>query len=159
MNENKHLDFVTSLVLLIVSVFVLTSARTMYLEAKEPWHLSPALLPSILGTALLCCAATQLYYAVKGEGAGKRIKEFTAFLRSAAKDGDLWRMLGGIGILALYTFVGLLFLPFWAASAGFLLLLTVYLRAASLPKLCLMAAGVVGAVVLLFRVLFRVPLP
>lgn len=65
----------------------------------------------------------------------------------------------GVLIMALYTFVLLSFLPFWLSSLIFMIILMLYLKAESPVKILVISGGAVALIVLLFQVLFRVPLP
>jgi hypothetical protein len=159
MNENKHLDFLTSLGLMGLALFVIFSGRMIYQEAKEPLYLSPALLPLILGCSLFFCSAVQLAGTLKNSKISNRFQEFGIWLGERRKDPAMPHIFGGILILGTYTFLLLPFLSFWLASSLFLLLLMLYLKATSCWKLLPIIGAVIGGIVLLFRVLFRVPLP
>ena len=69
------------------------------------------------------------------------------------------RMVIGVVLMALYTFVLLGMLPFWLATFLFMLLLMYFLEAGSIVKIVLISVLVTGLVILLFQVCFRVPLP
>ncbi|MDR3259501.1 MAG: tripartite tricarboxylate transporter TctB family protein [Fusobacteriaceae bacterium] len=159
MNENKHLDLLASIVLIAVSLFILISGYGIHTDSKEHISVSPGLLPLILGFALLLCSIIQAFRCMKDIGLYKGISQIIDWARARAKEENTKRMLIGTIILGIYTFILLSFLPFWLASIIFMIILMLYLKAASLLKIVIISGTSVGAIVILFQILFRVPLP
>lgn len=159
MGEKKHLDFISAVALIIFSAAIILSSIQMYNKAGEIMYLSPALMPLILGIALLFCSVIYLAESLKDGGVRTRWNEFTAWFKPVLKDDTVHGMVIGVVIMAVYTFVLMSFLPFWISSIIFIIALMLYLKAASPARIALIAVGAVGLIVLLFQVLFRVPLP
>lgn len=159
MNEKKHFDFVSAVVLILVSVGIIVMSLQIHNQSGEVLYLSPGLMPLILGIALLACSIFQLIRSLKDGGFRTRSQEMSAWFKETIKDHTVHSMVIGVVIMAIYTFILMSFLPFWAASLIFIVALMLYLKATSLVRICLLAAGSVGFIVLLFQVLFRVPLP
>lgn len=159
MNEKKHLDFISSIVLIIFSGAVILGSIQMYQKAGEVIYLSPALMPLILGIALFGCSIVNLLGSVKGSSFKGQWNEFTGWLRTAVKEPTTKAMLMGTLIMAVYVFVLMSFLPFWISSIIFICVLMFYMKAAKPVRIAMLALGSVGLIVLLFQVLFRVPLP
>jgi hypothetical protein len=68
-------------------------------------------------------------------------------------------MLLGILILAGYTFILVPKLPFWLSGLIFLIFIMGVLNATSLVKAAIIAGVTVGSIVVIFEVMFHVPLP
>ena len=80
-------------------------------------------------------------------------------LQDIKKDPNSFRMLVGVVLMALYTFVLLGLLPFWLSTFLFMLLLMYFLEAGSLVKIVSVSLVVTILIIFLFQVCFRVPLP
>lgn len=159
MNEKKHLDFISSIVWIIFSVVVILGSIQMYQKAGEVIYLSPSLMPLILGIALFGCSIVNLLESIKEDGFKGQWKEFTGWFQGTVKEQSTKAMLMGTLIMAFYVFVLMSFLPFWLSSIMFICSLMFYMKAAKPAKIALLAVASVGLIVLLFQVLFRVPLP
>lgn len=159
MNEKKHLDFISSVVLILFSFAVILGSISMYQKAGEVLYLSPALMPLILGIALLGCSVVSFCGSIKEYGVSGRIREAVCWFSGIVKEETTKGMLRGTLIMFAYVFVLLKFLPFWISSILFICILMFTMKAEKPVKIGLLAVGSVGLIVLLFQVLFRVPLP
>lgn len=159
MSENKHYDFMGSCVMLILSVAVICGSLKLYIDAGEPMYLSPALMPLILGIALLFCSILYMVGSLKNGGIKARAAEIKEWAAMLVKDKTIHSMIVGVIIMAIYVFVLMSFLPFWISSLIFIIGLMFYLKATTPVRILLLSAAAVGGIVLLFQVLFRVPLP
>lgn len=159
MSENKHFDFMGSIVLSVASLFIILSGYGIYEKSGELMHVSPGLLPIILGVAMLLCSLLLFFSSLKDGGASKRVEEIKEWIGIIFKSETTISMLVGTVIMGVYTFVLLSILPFWLASLLFMIFLMIYLNATSIVKILILSGGGVALVVLLFQVLFRVPLP
>lgn len=152
-------DFISSIVILLLSVYVLFESRNIYVKAGKLLHLSPALIPMMLGTVLLVLSIILMASSLKDGGAGARISEFKSCMKAVKEDPNTMRMLIGVVLMALYTFVMLGMLPFWIATFLFMLLLMYFLEAGSIVKIVLISVVVTALIIFLFQICFRVPLP
>jgi hypothetical protein len=159
MNEKKHLDLLASIVLIAVSLFILGSGYKIHIDSGEHISVSPGLLPIILGFALLLCSVIQFFRCTKDVGLFEGIIQIKKWTKERIKEENTKRMFIGTVILGIYTFILLAFLPFWLASIIFMVMLMLYLRATSFFKILIISGTSIGAVVILFQILFRVPLP
>lgn len=157
--NGKVKDFIAGIVLILLSVFVLVESRIIFVKAGKEMHLSPALIPTLLGTLLLILAIALFAGSLKDGGVRARCSEMKVMFREVKEDPNTLRMLIGLCFMALYTFVLLGVLPFWLSTIIFLVALMKYLGAGSLPKIVMISVVVTGLIILLFQVLFRVPLP
>ena len=153
-NNRKMKDFLSSIVLLALSFFVLFESWRIYQKAGKLLYLSPALIPLMLGGILLLLSLVLLLESLKDGGAGARVEEMKAVFRDLKKDPNSFRMLVGV-----YTFVLLGLLPFWLATFLFMLLLMYFLEAGSLVQIVSVSVLVTALIIFLFQVCFRVPLP
>lgn len=158
-NNKKMKDFVSSIVMLVLAVYVLVESYKIYMKAGKLMYLSPGLIPMMLGAILLVLSVVLLASSLKEGGAGARIGEFKAWAKEMKEDKNTMRMFIGVVLMGLYTFVMLGMLPFWLATFLFMLLLMYFLEAGSLVKIVLISVLVTGLVIFLFQVCFRVPLP
>lgn len=159
MNEKKYLDFIGGLALMLLSAAVIAASIGMHLESGEALYLSPGLMPLILGIALLFCSAVYFAGSLKDGGVSARGREIRQWLSETGKDRTVRSMAAGVGIMAVYTFVLMNFLPFWLSSLIFMVALMGYLKAETPVKILVISGGAVALIVILFQVLFRVPLP
>ena len=159
MNEKKYLDFLGGLALMVLSVAIIIASILMHLESGEVLYLSPGLMPLILGVALLFCSIFYFAQSLKDGGFSVRLQETKEWFHRTVADKTTHSMAIGVLIMALYTFVLLSFLPFWLSSLIFMIILMLYLKAESPVKILVISGGAVALIVLLFQVLFRVPLP
>ncbi len=158
-NDKKRFDFVASLVMLALSVYVIFESVRMYQKAGKVLYLSPALVPLMLGILLCLLSMLLLLGSLKNGGFGKRLQEIKEYFSQVAKDSNTSRMLIGVLLMALYTFVLIEILPFWISTFIFMFLLMYFLEAGSLVKISVISAGAVALIIFLFQVCFRVPLP
>jgi hypothetical protein len=154
-------EFFSSIVLLLVSAFVLHQSFLIHADARVALAVSPALLPLFLGNCLLVCSIILLVRTLRGQTAGALACAVGEYTKQwfQSKETDSLRILGGIAILGSYIFIFIPFFEFWLSSSLFLALLMVFLRAASFVKIGLLTVGAVGGIILLFQVLFKVSLP
>lgn len=159
MSENKHYDFLGSIALIVISAAIILGSVQLYLKEGAPMYLSAGLMPLILGCALLFCSILFLIGSLKDGGIRARCAELKTWVHELATDKTVHSMIVGVIIMALYTYVLLSFLPFWLASLIFTIALMLYLKAATPVRIVLLSAGTVAFIVVLFQVMFRVPLP
>ena len=152
-NNNKMKDFISSAVIFSLSLYVLFEGYNIYTKSGKLLYLSPALIPLMLGTIVLFTGS------LKEGGLQARAAELKAWSGEVKADRGTMRMLVGVVLMGLYTFVLLGMLPFWLATFLFMLLLMYFLEAGSIVKIVVISVLVTGLVIFLFQVCFRVPLP
>ena len=159
MKDMKHLDFITSLVLMAVSVYVVIESHGYYIRSRSEFSVSPAFMPTIIAGALFLLAISLMYQSLKNSS----LKEIFGRLREGIprgiKSARFRNTIVGLAIFAIYIYVLLRYLPFWLASIIVLFGCFVYLKAAKIVKSAIIAIVSAGGIVLLFQVLFRVPMP
>lgn len=159
MNDKKYIDFMGAVALLVFSIAVIIGSILLYQESGEVFYLSPGLMPLVLGAALLFTSFLHFLESLKDGGLKGRCQEVKEWFGTVVKDKTSHSMLIGVLIMAVYIYVLLSFLPFWLSSLIFMVILMLYLKAASPVRILLISAIAVALIVLLFQVMFRVPLP
>ncbi len=168
--EKKTKDFIFSFVLMLLGLYVAVGGYMIYRKAALPpynitqFSVSPGLLSVILGIALVGCSALLCFRSLdRANGFGNalrhRIADIKEWIGPALHDKGYLYTIGGVAIMAAYTFILLTFLPFWIASILFLVGVMLYLHADKFWKIALSSCGAVGLVVLLFQVCFQAVLP
>ena len=158
--DMKHLDFVTSLVVLGVSIFVLHYSQGLFQRSlREEFYASPGFMPTIIAVALLLLGLKLLSQSLSKTS----LKEIFGRLLEATprglKSARFKNTVAGLAIFALYIFVFLRYLPFWLASILVLFGCFMYLKAAKPLKSAIIAITSAVGIVLLFQEVFRVPMP
>lgn len=159
MGNDLRLNFIGSLVLTLFSIAVLWGSVNIYLRAEEPVHSSPGLMPGMLGVALLLCSLLLFRQSVKDDGVRTRLAEAKDWIVDLARHTDTRNTVIGIALMAVYTFVLVHVLQFWVASLIFTVAMLGFLRATKWYLVLLISGLTVGGIVLLFSVVFNVPLP
>ncbi len=158
-DKQTHFDFVTSIVLMLLSVALIISSYRMGLEVGGDMYASPGLLPMVLAVLLLFTSFLLLKRSIQANGITKNMSEFVSWL-NRFRQSKMCRefMVGGL-MLALYTFVLAPRLPFWISTAIFMVALMGILKATSIVKSVMITALVVGSIYGVFQMIFHVPLP
>lgn len=165
----KMKDFVASIVLILLSAYIITDGVRMYNDAGKVLYTSPALIPLLLGSLLLVLSVVLLVSSSKDGGFKARGAEMKELWKAIVSDSNTVRMLIGFAMMAVYTFLLLGNLPFWAATVIFLIALMIYLECGNelkaylnwkaWAKVIVISVVTVALIILLFQVAFRVPLP
>ena len=132
-----------NIVFLLVAMFFLTSS--FFIDAGNSQALSsPKIVPILLSAVMVVCAVLSLFEAIKTRQVSKAIENVFQL-----------RALTYVGVF--FVYVGALFLlPFWLASATFLLFSFLYWKSLPLVKAILASAGVVAVSMTLFAKVFYI---
>ena len=162
MGQKKHVDFISSLIFIALSIFMIAEGFRYHADIIQrldlAFHESPGFFPVIIGSLMLVCSILLFFRSIKG-GA---LKENIDNLVKGAKgliNKDMGYALIGIAFMALYIFVLLPFLGFIIASVIFLVGIMIYLKATSIPKIIAIALSIVVVAFVVVEIVFRVPLP
>lgn len=164
----KCKDFVFSIVLIALGSYVIYEGFHIYKKASTvpykitEFTLSPGFLPVILGIALVFCSLILLIQSFKGEKFVEALKTRGRELKAWAKDSansNVLNMTIGTLIMFIYTFFLMEWLPFWAASLIFLLIMFFVFKAGKWWKVIIVAVLVMALIVLLFKYGFGAALP
>ena len=132
-----------NIVFLLVSMFFLTSS--FFIDAaNSPALASPKIVPILLSTVMVACAVLSLLEAIKTRQASK-----------VTENVFQPRVLAYVGVF--FVYIGALFLlPFWLASAAFLLFSFLYWKSLPPVKAALASVVVVAVSMTLFAKVFYI---
>ena len=157
--DMKHLDFITSLVIMAVAICTFVISYGYYVKSRVAFYASPGFMPTIIAGALFLFG---LYLMVQSlnkssfrELAGRLFGALPIGLRSVR----FMNTMAGLVFFALYIYLLLHFLPFWLASIILLFVCFMYLKAAKPVRSAVIAILNAAGIVLLFQIIFRVPMP
>jgi uncharacterized membrane protein len=171
MEKKAVKDFFFSFVLIALGIYCVIEGMRIYrVAAAAPYNIteftiSPAFLPVVLGVSLVLCSLALCIQSLKAGGKSLQENWHTYWMMAkkglapALRHRDTVSLVVGLAIIAVYTFLLLGRLPFWAASLLFLVPLMVYLRAAKPWKILVVSCVGIGLVYLLFQVAFKTSLP
>ena len=159
MEDKKHLDFITSLVLAALGLYVTGESIRMTIDSKKTILASPGLMPGFLGVMLILCAVIMLAGSLKGVGLRPMCAKIKEWFSGVVRDPATRSLLLGILILGVYVFVLLQFFSYWLATLIILVFLFLYLKETNWIKALLIAVLTVAAVMGVFVYAFHVPLP
>ena len=159
MNKNLHFDFLTSIVLMVLSILIIVDSYRMAAEVGGPLYASPGMMPMVLAILLLFTGILLLQRTVRQQSMGNSLRDFMNWARIFVKSKSAQEMLTGGLVLALYTFILAPRLPFWISTSIFMVFIMGILNATSIVKNVIIAAAVVGSIQVVFQMIFRVPLP
>ncbi|MDD3428420.1 MAG: tripartite tricarboxylate transporter TctB family protein [Oscillospiraceae bacterium] len=159
MDNKKHLDFITSLVLIALGVYVTLESVGMTIASKKAILASPGLMPGFLGIMLVLCATIMLVNSIKGVGFKNILAQTKQWFGGLVKDPVVKNTFLGVIFIGVYIFVLLNLFSYWLATLIMLVFLFLYLKATSWLKAALISVLTVAAVMGVFVYAFHVPLP
>lgn len=168
--ENKTKDTVFSVMMMLLGGYVVVEGVKIVRKAALPpyniktFSVSPGFLPVILGVALIVFSIILLIKTLVGEkNAGvafvRHFKTFFASFVAAFRNPGVLRMIGGVMLMAVLTFVLLGLVPFWIGGTLFMIAMMFFLRATKWWMILLTSSVAMGLTVLLFQVCFKTTLP
>lgn len=164
MEQKNHLDFTASICTFLVGLYSLLESRSINAQYyARPQHsdflTSPALMPMILGIALMLFSLILLARALRRAPVRDTLSALKASAGAFFRSDLVHRTLLGLVWMGVYVYGLLKYLPFAAASFIFLVVIMLLLRSAKPWKVPVISAITVVAVVLLFQGVFHVRLP
>jgi hypothetical protein len=157
--DMKHLDFATSLVIMGVSVYTFYQSYGFYTRSRKAFYASPGFMPAIIAGALFLLGIYLLYQSLNKSSLKELFGRLGEAIPRGLKSARFKNTIIGLAIFGLYIFVLLRYLPFWLASVILLFGCFIYLKAAKIIKSAVIAILSAVGIVLLFQVIFRVPMP
>ena len=168
--DKKTKDCVFSVFLLLVGGYVVVEGLRMVERASKPpfkidlFRISPGMLPTVLGGALIFFALLLLVGTLRGDGSPasslvRHLRTTSVRFGKALGEVDVKSMIASVVIMAVYTFFILGNVPFWLSSAIFLVALMLYLRAAKLWVIIATSGASICALIVLFEKFFGTTLP
>ncbi|SDN09964.1 tripartite tricarboxylate transporter TctB family protein [Bacillus sp. OK048] len=155
----KHLDFISSICLFLISSYIIGESLRIHGEVGGPMYASPGLLTLFLGSMLLLCSVLLFIKSLKKVGFSANVRGVRRWLGEFIKSKETKRMLLGILILGFFVFFLLPRFPFLLSSFIFLFILMKVMDAGSILKITIISICVSGSIFTLFQIIFKVPLP
>ena len=158
-DKMEHLDFITSLVLMALSVIVSIVAYGYYEKSRKAFYASPGFMPIIICGALFFLALSLLFQSLRKNSVKELLRRVLDTVPRGIKSIRFRNSVIGLAFFGIYIYVLLRFLPFWLASAILLFGCFLFLKASKLLYIFIISVFSVGGIVLLFQIIFRVPMP
>lgn len=159
MENKKHLDLMTSIVLGVVSIYIIFDSIRMTTDSGEVLYYSPGLMPLVLGCGLLVCTIGLFLRTIKEDGLQKILSELRAGVSDFFKSEIVKKTAVGLIIMGIYVFILLERLHFIVASLIFLIVFSLFLKSGSIIKILILSVATVGLTYVVFQMGFGVPLP
>ena len=157
--DMKHLDFITSLVVMAVAIYTAVMAYGYYIDSGKEFYASPGFMPTIIAGALFLLAVYLMVQSLNKSSVRELVSRLREALPRGLKSARFKNTTIGLAMFFVYVYVLLRFLPFWLSSIILLFACFMYLKAAKLVKSAVIAVLSAVGIVLLFQTVFRVPLP
>jgi hypothetical protein len=157
--DMKHLDFITSLVIMALSIYTAVTAYGYYVKSRSAFYASPGFLPTIIAGALFLLAINLFLKSLNKSSLKELLHRLREAIPRGLKSVRFKNTIIGLAFFAVYIYILLRFLPFWLASIILLFVCFVYLKAAKPVKSAVIAVLSAVGIMLLFQVAFRVPMP
>lgn len=162
-DNNISLDVLTSIILIFISAIGIVLSIEYFRTSGEKFYASPGFMPTIICSVLILLNLIQLVRSLKTKNLIENMKDLKKGFLSSIVSKDVHKMNMGILAFAIYIFILLGNLPFWLASFIVLFAVLMFLKFDKTIKsafvLALIASLSIGAIIILFQVTFKVPMP
>lgn len=159
MDDKKYLDFLVSLILIVLGVFVLAYSIFITIETGTAFTVSPGFMPGLLGGALILSAILLLAESLRATGLKTTLAQLKDWWHETLHSKQTRNTVLGMLIMFVYTCVLMAFLPYWLATLIMLLFLFFYLHSTKPVRAVLIAVLTVALIVGVFQYAFHVRLP
>ncbi len=161
--KRAHLDFITSIILILVSVGVIITSIGYWKRQRVTFYESAGFMPVLIASGLLIMALRLLKESLAYDNVQNFVKRLGIAFGQTVRSNTVHRAIVGLAIFAVYVFVLLGRMPFWLASFLPLAAVLVFVRydgtLKTALKMVLIAALCVAGIVGLFQFAFAVPMP
>lgn len=162
-SARAHLDFLTSIILIIISIAVIITGIGYWQRQKVTFYESAGFMPVLIAGGLLIMSLRLLREALKQDSVPSFISRLKVSFGQTVRSNTVHRAIIGLIIFGIYVFVLLGRMPFWLASFLPLAAVLVFVRydgtLKTALKMILIAALCVAGIVGLFQFAFAVPMP
>jgi hypothetical protein len=154
-----HLDFITALVLMAVSVISACMAYGYYVKSRKEFYASPGFMPVIIAVILFLLSLSLLFQSLKDSSFKERFRQALGAIPRGLKSKYFKNSIIALGMFAVYIYGLLRLIPFWLSSLILLFGIFAYLKASKIIFCAIIAVLSTGGIVLLFQIAFHVPMP
>jgi len=162
-SKKAHLDFLTAVILIAVSVFVAVSGIVYWQQQDVIFYESAGFMPVIIAAGLFVMALRLLKESLGYDSVKSFIERLKASLTVTVQSNNVHRALVGLFVFGVYVFFLLGRMQFWLASFIALGAVLVFVRYdgkwQTVLKMLVIAALCVAGIVGLFQFAFEVPMP
>ena len=161
--KTSHQDFLTSLILIGISIYVIITSLGYWQKQKVVFYESAGFVPILITSGLLLMSIRLMKQSLKQDSVKNYIVRIKKGTVETIKSNKVHRALVGLALFWVYVFLMLGKMPFWLASFLTLAAVLVFVRfdkkwQTSL-KMIVIAALCVAGIVGLFQFAFSVPMP
>ena len=169
-DKQDHLDFLTSAILIIVSIAVIITCQGYYRQQLRrrivtTFYESTGFMPTVFAGFLLVMSAIQLIGSLRHGSAAAYAAQLVQSFRSTMVSRTFWKAVGGLTIFGIYVYGMLAKIPFGAASFVVLYATLMYSHwdecrnPKTWMKMGVIALCASAGIVILFQYIFAVPMP
>ena len=157
--RNGAADFGTAILLMVFSVWAIFESRNYHSFSGDEIYIQPGFAPMLICAFIFIMAVFLLKDSLQGSSIKARTVELKNGIAAGLKSKALWNAVAGLGIFAIYIYVLLKYMPFWAATFIVLMATFTYIKAGTPVKRLIVSVAGTALVILIFQVIFAVPLP
>lgn len=167
-DQQDHLDFLTSLVLIGISIAIIVTCQGYYHQQLSrrivsTFYESTGFMPTVFAAFLLVMALIQLVGTLRKAGVKTYVQQLIVSAKATFTSRRFYKAVGGLLIFAVYVYALLGKLSFGAASFLVLFVTLLYthpeMKWQTWVKMGVIALCASAGIVLLFQYAFSVPMP
>ena len=158
------IDLIAGVVIFAVSIYVMIKSITFWKEDfVDVFYYSAGLMPMMIGACLFIFSALYLRRTLKEHSLKECLKDIKNFSIEFVKNKNVHKALVGLVIFWIYIFLMLGKMPFWIATFVTLSALLIFINWQRSWKkillLLLISAVATFMIILIFQIIFKVPMP
>ncbi len=159
-------EFLAGVILIVVSIYVMCKSITFWKEDYvQEFYYSSGLMPMIIGIALLIFSVIYTVRTLKEHSFKECLVDLKNFWAEQFKNKIFWKSIITLVIMGIYIYVLLGKAPFWLGTFVTLTALLLFInwekpmKAKSIIKFCVISAVATALIIVVFSLIFKVPLP
>ena len=159
-------EFLAGAICWVLSIYVMFKAITFWKEDYvEEFYYSSGLMPMIIGIALFIISISYLIRTLKEHPLKECLSDIKNFAVELVKSKYVHKAIIGLIIMGIYIYLFLGNTPFWIGTFITLSALLLFMNRSkpmsikNIAKFLLISACGTAAIIIVFEVIFRVPLP
>ena len=169
-DKQGHLDFLTSLILIVVSIAIIVTCQGYYQQQLKrrivsTFYESTGFMPTVFAGFLLVMSAIQLVGSLREGSVAAYAVQLVQSFKATMVSRTFWKAVGGLAIFGVYVYGLLAKVPFGVASFIVLLATLMYSHwdehknPKTWTKMGVIALCASAGIVILFQYIFAVPMP
>ena len=156
------IDLIAGVVIFAVSIYVMIKSITFWKEDfVDVFYYSAGLMPMMIGACLFIFSALYIRRTLKEHSLKECLKDIKNFSIEFVKNKNVHKALVGLVIFWIYIFLMLGKMPFWIATFVTLSALLIFInwQRSWILLLLLISAVATFMIILIFQIIFKVPMP